>query len=215
MRMLKKIISILLFITCFISANAQVPKGFNLLSNETEFREKLLAVSNSTQSIKSNFTQEKNLNVLSEKITSKGEFRFKKLNKVRMEYTSPFKYLLIINGDKITIKDDQKTNSFSSKSNKLFAVINNIVLDCVQGTALENKDFTKKIYKTDKEYLLILSPQKKELKEFFNSINIYLDAKDCSVIKLDMLESTGDNTLITFTNKEYNVTIPDAVFISN
>lgn len=210
----KKFIILLVSVFSAYCSFAQ-PAGYKLLTEETEIRQRLKAASASTQSIKSNFTQEKNLNVLSEKITSKGEFRFKKLNKVRMEYLQPFKYLLIINGDKITIKDDQKTNSFSSKSNKLFALINNVVLDCVQGNALDNKEFSKKIYKGEKQYLLVLTPVKKEMKEFFNTINIYLDVKDCSVNKLDMEEPGGDNTIITFLNKEFNTTIPDAVFVAN
>ena len=45
--MLKKIIPIILFITYTFSAQAQVPKGFNILTNETEFRQKLVAASNS------------------------------------------------------------------------------------------------------------------------------------------------------------------------
>ena len=72
-----------------------------------------------------------------------------------MEYTSPFNYLLIINGDKVTIKDRQKSNSFSTGSNKLFTIINNIIIDCVKGTSLDNKDFSNKIYSGDKELAFI------------------------------------------------------------
>lgn len=212
--MYKNILVLSLFSFMSFFALAQ-PKGFKTLSDEAGFREKISKAAENTNTIKSNFIQEKNLNVLSEKIISKGDFKFKKQNKVRMEYKEPFKYLLVINQDKVMIKDQQKTNSFSSKSNKFFAIINNIVVDCVQGTALDNKDFSSEIFENDKFYLLILTPEKKDLKEFFANISIYLEKKDCSVYKMDMLESTGDNTVITFLNKEFNVTIPDAEFIVN
>ena len=129
-----------------------------------------------------------------------------------MEYVHPFKYLMIISKDRVMIKDAQKTNSFSSKSNKLFATINKIIMDCVQGTALENKDFTPKILGNETQYLLVLTPQKKELKEFFSTISIYLEKKDFSIHHLDMAEPSGDNTMITFINKKFNENISDAVF---
>lgn len=194
------------------TVNAQV-KGFKPVADEAGFRKKFSQAANATQSIKSDFIQEKNLNVLSEKITSKGKFLFKKENMVKMEYVTPFKYLLVINKDKVTIKDDKKSSSFSSKSNKLFENINKLVIDCVQGTALNSKDFTSTVQESDREFLLVLVPNKKEMKSYFNKINIYIDKKDYSVSKMDMLEPSGDNTLITFINKQYNLAIADAEFI--
>jgi len=130
-----------------------------------------------------------------------------------MEYTSPFKYLLVINGDKVFIKDEQKSNSFSSKSNKIFENINKIMIDCVQGTALENKNFTSVVYENDKQYLLELTPKLKAFKDFFKKINIFIDKKDYSVNKFDMIEASGDNTVITFTNKQFNTNVTDANFV--
>jgi len=188
------------------------PAGFKPMQDEAAFKQKLAESSRATNSIKSNFTQEKNLSLIEEKVISRGTFLFKKENKVRMEYTQPFKYLLIINGDKVIIKDQQKSNSFSAGSNKLFSAINNIIIDCVKGTALENKNFTHKLFSGEKNYLIQLSPVKKDLKEFFTSINIYLDKNDYSVANIDMIEPSGDNTFITFINKSINVNIPDAEF---
>lgn len=209
----KYIVLFLLTLTILpVVLNAQV-KGFKAVADEAGFRKKFSQAANATQSIKSDFIQEKNLNVLSEKITSKGKFLFKKQNMVKMEYTTPFKYLLVINKDKVTIRDDKKSNSFSSKSNKLFENINKLVVDCVQGTALDNKDFTSSIQESDKEFLMILVPNKKEMKSYFTKINIYIDKKDYYVNKMDMLEPSGDNTVITYINKQYNLPIADAEFV--
>ena len=150
--------------------------------------------------------------MLSEKITSKGKFWFKKDNLVRMEYNQPFQYLMIINKNNVFIKDGQKENKVSTTSNKLFQQINKITVDCVQGTALDNNDFKFSVFENDKNFLVELTPVAKNLKEYFKSINIFVDKKDYSVIKLDMRELSGDNTVISFINKELNVTIPDALF---
>ncbi len=205
---------VLLFFTFFsLMSFAQAPKGFTSIKDIADFKKKFAEASKAVNTIKSDFTQEKNLSVLSEKIKSKGVFMFMKQNRTRMEYTSPFKYLLVINGDKVFIKDEQKSNSFSSKSNKIFENINKIMIDCVQGTALENKNFTSVVYENDKQYLLELTPKLKAFKDFFKKINIFIDKKDYSVNKFDMIEASGDNTVITFTNKQFNTNVTDANFV--
>src|SRR5882757_2091486 len=120
-------------------AKAQYP-GYTLLTNSTVFKEQFAAASLKTNTIQSDFVQEKNLSMLSEKIVSKGKFWFKKENFVRMEYNQPFKYLMILNNGKVYIKDAQKENTVSSASNKLFRQVNNILIDCMKGSALNNPD---------------------------------------------------------------------------
>lgn len=102
------------------SLAAQQPTGFSPVKDEKAFRENFTQAGKQIQTIQSDFTQEKNLSMLEEKIISKGQFFFKKEKKVRLEYTTPYKYLMIINGDNIMVQDDKKTNKFSAKSNKMF-----------------------------------------------------------------------------------------------
>ena len=132
-----------------------------------------------------------------------------------MEYSAPFQYLMIINKDKVFIKDGQKQNTISTKSNKLFQQINKITVDCVQGNVLNNADFKVKLFENKGTYLVELSPIPKNLKEFFKSINVIVDKKDYAVTSINMNEQSGDNTLIRFTNKEMNATIPDTFFTIN
>lgn len=152
------------------------------------------------------------MSMLSEKINSDGIFIFKKNSKVRMEYTKPYKYLLIINGDKILIQDQQKKKVYSSGDNKLFKVINNVIIDCVQGKALDSKDFQVKIFENDKNYCLDLVPRAKEMRNLFNTIRLFIGKDDFSIDQLEMKESMGDNTVITFLNKQFNTVIRDEVF---
>jgi len=192
-------------------AKAQYP-GYTLLTNSTVFKEQFAAASLKTNTIQSDFVQEKNLSMLSEKIVSKGKFWFKKENFVRMEYNQPFKYLMILNNGKVYIKDAQKENTVSSASNKLFRQINNILIDCMKGSALNNPDFTARIFEGRQAFLLELSPTATNLKDFFQHINIIVDKKDYTATSIEMYEPGGDNTVIHFTNKQLNSTIPDALF---
>ena len=151
--------------------------------------------------------------MLSEKIISKGKFWFKRESMVRMEYNQPYQYLMILNKDRIFTKDGQKENKISAKSNKLFQQINRIMIDCMQGTALNNPDFKTRIFENKTSSLIELTPLTKGLKEIFKSINVIVDSKDFSVISIEMLELSNDNTLMRFTNKEMNAELPDSLFI--
>ena len=186
--------------------------GYSAVNDMAVFKSQFSAAAQKTSSIKSDFVQEKNLGMLAEKIVSKGKFWFKKDNLVRMEYNQPFQYLMIMNKDKVYVKDGQKENTVSSKSNKLFQQINKITIDCVQGTFLNNADFKSKVFENKAGYLVELTPTAKGIKELFKTIVIAIDKKDYSVNSIQMNEQSGDDTFIKFSNKELNTNIPDALF---
>jgi len=205
---------ILIFLVLTISGNSLLaqPAGYKPIADNNTFKTQFAAAAKKLNSIQSDFVQEKNLAMLSEKINSNGKFWFKKDNLVRMEYTSPFKYLMIINHNNVFIKDDQKENKISAKSNKLFQQINRIIVDCVQGTALDNKDFSVKTFEGKDGYLIFLSPVAKSMKDLFSNINVIVDKKDFSIIRMEMVEAGGDNTIMKFTNKQLNTPVADALF---
>jgi outer membrane lipoprotein-sorting protein len=192
-------------------AHAQ-PAGYKIIADNASFKQQFSAAARKLNTIQSDFVQEKNLAMLSEKISSSGKFWFKKENLVRMEYTSPFKYLMIINKNNVFIKDDQKENKISARSNKMFQQINRIIVDCVQGTALDNKDFAVKTLEGRDGFLIYLSPLAKTMKDLFNNINVVVDKKDYSILRMEMVEAGGDNTIIRFTNKQLNIPVADALF---
>ena len=186
--------------------------GYKPVADAAGFRQLFANTAKATQTIKSDFVQEKDLSLLSEKIISKGKFWFKKENKVRMEYQQPFQYLMIINQNSIYIKDGQKENRISAKSNKLFQQVNKIMLDCIQGAVLNNPDYRTNVFENTQGFLIELSPSAKALKEFFKNINIFVARKDYTVTRLELHEQSGDKTVITYQNKELNTNLPDALF---
>lgn len=208
-RMRKIIVS---FCFCLAGLVSAQEKGFTEVKDAAAFKAAFANASAGMSSFRADFTQEKNLALLSETIKSAGKFSFKKENRVRMEYSQPFDYLLLINGNYVTIKEGAKTNTISVRSNKLFQKINQLTIDCVSGRALSNGDFQSAVFENAASYLLRLTPQTKELKDLFSSIQVYLDKKDYTVSKLNMVEKGGDNTLIIFSRKEINAAIPDALF---
>ena len=202
----------LLFMCIAVTAVYAQHTGYRPVADMAAFKIQFTAAAKQTQSVKADFVQEKNLSLLSEKISSKGRFWFKKDNLVRMEYNQPFQYLVVINKNNVLVKDGQKENKISTKSNKLFQQINRMMVDCVQGTALSNPDFTVAAFENAGAWLVELTPVVKGMKDYFKNINIVLSKKDYSVNRLEMYEQSGDNTIISFTNKELNASIADTLF---
>lgn len=199
------------FFVSAISVFAQYP-GYTPVRDISSFKKEFQQESAKVLSIHSNFTQEKILTALTETITSTGKFWFKRSNKVKIEYLKPFTYLMIMNNDKLLVRDNQKENRINVKSNRLFQQVNRIMIDCVQGTILDSKDFSTKVFENDKIYLLEMTPVSKSLREFFQTIVLKVDKKDYSVNIIEMNEPSGDKTSISFTDKKLNAQIPDAFF---
>ncbi|HRG02310.1 MAG TPA: outer membrane lipoprotein carrier protein LolA [Bacteroidia bacterium] len=203
--MYKTLIILLFPFICF-------SQTFKTLKDTTLLKQKIESMSKSTSSIEADFVQEKNLSMLSEKIISKGHFVFKKDNLLRWEYASPSKYLIVINKEKVIIKDEKKTTKYDMNSNKVFKEINDIMLSCVQGTIFKSNKFKTSYFENDKGYKLELIPQVKNMKETFKKINLYFDKNVTSVSKMEMIENNDDVTSLDFTNKKLNAPIAETIF---
>jgi outer membrane lipoprotein-sorting protein len=181
--------------------------------NQSEtFKKSFAEATASTESIQSDFSQEKTLSMLSEKISSKGKFWYQKKDMLRMEYIQPYPYLIILNGGKIFMKDGQNENKISTGSNKVFQQVNRLMMDCVSGKMLDNPDFQYRVFENNGGWLIELKPLVKNLKRLYKNINIVIDKRDYSAKTIEMVELSGDKTVIRFQNKELNAQIPDSVF---
>jgi outer membrane lipoprotein-sorting protein len=202
----------LIFFLGSLQQSDPIPRGYKPVTDPTGFKTKFRETSAKISSVYSDFTQEKSLAALTEQITSHGKLWFKRENKVRMDYTTPFVYRMIINGDKMLVRDDQKENRINVKSNKLFQQINKIMVDCMQGSILESKDFSNRVFENENSYLLELTPVQKNFKAFLQTIVLTADKDDSSVKSISLIEPSGDKTVIVLKNKIVNTQLKDEIF---
>jgi len=215
--MKKSIVVLTLLLAAFICiqpfiVRAQQPAGFTVVANTAAIQQNLAKTTGTTQTITSDFTQVRHMKMLNDKVSSKGKFCYKKENRIRIEYISPFRYLLVMNGSSITVKDDQKTNKINTRNSKAMQSANRIMMDCMTGDVYRNKDFSVKTWESKNQYLLQLTPVATSMKGLFSRIDVYIDKSDYSVTKLQLNENGGDYTEMSFTNKKKNVPLDDALF---
>lgn len=205
-----------LFISAFILAcgpflSAQ-PTGFKALANLPAFQQRLSASTATLQNLQSEFTQVKHMSMLADKIKSRGIFYYKKDDKVRIEYTSPFTYLLVMNAGQMLVKDEQKSTRINTRSSKVMQSVNRIMIDCMRGTVFQNPDFRVSAFEHAEGYLLSLRPATASVKGMFSQIDVQLDKKSLDVERLSMTEPGGDFTQMDFRNTQRNINLSDALF---
>ncbi|MBL7719121.1 MAG: outer membrane lipoprotein carrier protein LolA [Flavipsychrobacter sp.] len=208
---MRNVLAVWMMCMCSLVAVAQ-PKGYSAVKNVAAFQQSLQKASASVQTIQSDFDQVKNLSLLQDKIKSKGKFYLKKEDKVRIEYTSPFSYLVVMNAGQVLVKDEQKTNKVNTRNSKTMQSVNRIMLDCMRGTVLSNPDFRTAVFESGQSYLVSLTPATDAMKKMFRQIDVYMDKKSFDVRSLSMVEQGGDFTDMDFRNTQHNVSLNDALF---
>ena len=207
MKMSKLYFSIICLLLASSAVQAQEP--MKPMSDINGFKAKLEEMSKSTQSISSDFVQEKNLVVLSEKIISKGVFFFRKENNIRWEYLQPYRYLIIISNGQLFTRDDKNQKLYDIESNKMFQEMNRFISGCIQGDILKNdQDYSTEYLENTSSYFVKLVPRDEKMRQMLNEVQIWFDRKDLTVSALKMVESGEDYTKIDFINRKLNTDIP-------
>ena len=206
-----RIISAITFFFVLFSASAQ--EDFVVVDNIDQINKTIQENTQKVFSIKSDFTQHKNLSMLEETLISKGSFLFKKEDNVRWQYTSPFEYTIVVSNGKFQINNEGSISEFDMNSNEMFSQINNMIVTAISGDFIDNEDFTVIFKENNNFYLAELSPTEQYVAEMLKSINIYFHKEFFSVEKVKFVEAGDDYTLIIFENRQENIQINDDEFL--
>lgn len=214
--MVKEIIFKVLIISIVLLFNQKLfadSTDFKIMKDPSTFIREVSKSFQTIFSIESDFVQKKHLSFFADDVSSKGKFYFKKDNLLRWEYTSPIKYIMVMNRDMFFIKDENKIKEFDVKSNKMISEINDIMIGCIKGSILKNDErFIISYYESRSKYLIKLMPLSEKMKEFLQRIELYFSKTDFALMELWMIENSGDYSKISFLNRIVNLDISDEKF---
>ena len=206
---LQYIFTIIILMTMHFNVGAQN----RVLENPELWLKKINQYTIDIQSLHSNFKQEKVLSFLETPIVSEGEFWFKQEEKIRWEYQKPYAYVMIMNDGILTIKDDGDEYSTDLSANKMFEQMNGLIAGSIQGKLLDEEANYNKLYFEDNQNVIVrFIPQSEDLSAYLQHIEIFFDKENLDVNQLIMMESGGDYTKISFSEKQLNQEIPEDVF---
>lgn len=208
---LSNILFLFLSFQAVFQASAQDDKSIPI-KDPARLIEQANIASQKTNSIISDFTQQKELSFMEETVLSSGRFYFQKEKLLRWEYTEPFQYAIILNHNRIRIIDEGKNKDFDAGSNRMFLEISDIMSGMVNGTLLNSDKFRASWYEFPESYLVELLPAASAMKDYLSKIVLEINKKDFSVDGIKMIEKSGDFTRISFRNKKFNEEIPSNTF---
>ncbi len=165
-------------------------------------------------SLESTFTQTKHLDFMENDVKSSGKLFFKSKSKIRWEYTSPFKYYVIFNQDKMFVNDNGKKKQTDLSSNKQLKDVSKIMLGTVNGSAVLDETKFKITYsKSGADFVAKMIPTDKTYKKYIQQIDLTFDGKTYLLKKIKTTEPSLDYTLIEFSNQKKNVAVSEDKFV--
>ncbi len=174
---------------------------------------KISAKTSSLKTMSCTFTQTKYLSMLSDKMVSQGKMDYKQPNKLRWEYTTPYKYTFILNGAKVYVAGSSRKDVIDTNSNKIFKEIARIMMNTVTGQALASPaDFTTDVADGGTLWQVTLVPRKKDMKKMFARIVLSFDKKTLMVTEINIHENNRDRTDIKLKNVKTNTAINENLF---
>lgn len=192
---------------------AATPASAMTPAQKKEAIDRISASAAKVKSMKCSFTQTKNLSMLADKVTSSGVLIYSSPGRLRWEYTSPYKYLFIFNGEKAHIGSRSKKETVDVRKNKVYREMARIMMSTITGQALSgSSDFICDIAGTPASWIVTMTPKKKELKLIFKKIELTFNRHDSTVSGIKIYEKNGDTTDLKFSDISINPAINETVF---
>lgn len=181
---------------------------------EAQIRQKISRAASAMKTMQCDFVQTKHLRMLNDKLVAQGRMYYQQTNKLRWEYTSPYAYIFILNGDKVLLKNRQRNDVIDVNQNKLFREIARIMMSSVVGDCLaDSKDFKTTIATVGDEWVATLLPQRKDMKQMFQKLLLHFHQQRAVVTRVELIEKNGDKTVIDLKNIKTNETISAQQFV--
>ena len=178
--------------------------------NAEEMIEEICDAASGIRSMQCEFRQTKNLSLLATEMVSTGRMYYTE-GMLRWEYLSPYRYIFIINGERVLLDSPSGSNVIDTKTNKMFGSIANIMMNSLTGNIINEEEFDTIMLESEEGWIAELTPVKKEMLQFFTKARLYINPVKKNIEKVELTEKGGDTTLIEMTEIEKNVSIDDSV----
>ena len=201
----------LIIIIAFICSTAFANSTADTL--KLEFEESFSKYSKEIKTIKCDFTQEKEVAFLENKVTMNGIFYYNSNGDICLDYNQP-------KGDKIIFTDEQfmieitgKKTIAKIKSNPMLRQLGGMLVACMTGNIkMFENGWTINYSQSKEEYILSLSPLDKRASKMISKIVLNFVKKDMSLSKMQMIENGNNKSTYRFHNKKFNTDIDPSVF---
>jgi outer membrane lipoprotein carrier protein len=185
----------------FASIEAQTLTVDEVVQRIRESREK-------TKDFSADLLQEKKISLLKEKVISKGRIRFKKPDRISIEFFHPETSQMVYDGKTFLLyfKEEKMAERYQVQGNPV-----------VEKYMLFSKDpFQEKLAQwrvvEDRESVLALEILPKVKDALFVKTKLWISKKDWVITGMEMVEKNGDTTSLRYSNMRVNMGLSDSDF---
>ena len=165
------------------------------------------------QTLQCRFVQEKTSSMLAEPSVSEGTMHFASPDKMRWEYTAPYAFALVVNGDRIVKVTDGKAEVLEGKTGRMYQGIVDIIMGSASGKKLfDTSVFDVVIYDDDTFWRAEMTPKRRDMKRMFSQLVFRFDKKTKGISRVEFKDASGDLTSIRFEDIKLNEAIGEKVF---
>jgi outer membrane lipoprotein carrier protein len=161
-----------------------------------------------TKDFSADLLQEKKVSLLREKVVSKGRIRFKKPDRISIEFFHPETSHMVYDGKTFFLyfKEEKMAERYQVQGNPV-----------VEKYLLFSKDpFQEKLAQwrilEDRESILVLEILPKVKDPLFVKTKLWISKKDWIITGMEMVEKNGDTTTLRYSNMRVNSGLLDSDF---
>lgn len=202
---MKKLLLSIVFFALGLMVSAQTQLSEN---QSQEVMALLTDAAASMHTMQCRFVQEKTTSMLAEPSVSEGVMCFVAPDKMRWEYTSPYTFALVVDGERIVKVADGKAEPLEGNSNRMYQGIVNIIMGSATGKKLFDASvFDVVLYDEEAFWKAEMTPKRRDMKRMFSQL-VFRFGKATNVIsRVGLIGSNGDVTEIRFEEMRLNETI--------
>lgn len=152
--------------------------------------------------------QEKKISLLKEKVVSKGRVRFKKPDRIFIEFFHPEASQMVYDGKTFLLyfKEEKMAERYQVQGNPVVERYLLFSRDPFQDRVAEWKIVE------DRESFLVMEILPKVKETFFIKTKIWISKKDWGITGMEMVEKNGDTTTLRYSNVRVNSGLSDSDF---
>ncbi len=205
--------NILFCVVLSLAPGTLCAQTYQKLSSLDSWMDRFKTTAAQVRSLQAGFVQSKYVTMLEEKIVSGGTFYFRQPDQISLHYRTPVPYQVVIAGRKMRVVSSGKSESYDLKDNTLTGEMQATLSACMSGnlSGLMNR-YNIQVFSGGSLYKIEVTVKPGAQSYGISSVEVILDAKDFSMTKMVIRETSGDYTEYEFSAKKANIPLADSVF---
>lgn len=207
---MKKLLLSIMFVAFSLVVSAQTQLSE---SQTNEVIASLTKAAASMQSMQCRFVQEKTSSMLAEPQIAEGKMYYAAPDRMRWEYTTPYAFALVVNGERLVKVTDGKTEVLEGNAGRMYQGMVNLIIGSASGKKLfDTTVFDIVFYDDNGFWRADMTPKRRDMKRMFSQLVFRFDKKTNGISRVEFVEAGGGITSIRFEEIMVNEAISDKVF---